>query len=80
MDNRFMLNFGRMIFEDSLPDDLTDDEYNIWYEHSFVPDGVGCRVGPAVVRVAAEAPPEPVSGSPGAPSSIDVQLALPRDS
>lgn len=36
--------------EDELPDDMTDAEYKQWFENSYVPDGVGCRVGPVFIR------------------------------
>lgn len=36
-----------MMFEDELPEDMTDAEYDTWFENSHVPDGVGCRMGPA---------------------------------
>jgi hypothetical protein len=36
--------------EDDLPEDMTADEYDRWYEQSYVPGGVGCRVGPVVNR------------------------------
>lgn len=32
--------------EDDLPEDMPQADYDEWYEQSFVPDGVGCRVGP----------------------------------
>ena len=35
------------MFEDELPE-MTDDEYNAWYENSHVPDDVGCRIGPKI--------------------------------
>jgi hypothetical protein len=35
-----------MMFEDELPDDMTNDDYDEWYKWSRVPDGVGCRMGP----------------------------------
>lgn len=33
--------------EDELPP-MTDEQYAQWFEVSYVPDGVGCRMGPAV--------------------------------
>lgn len=38
------------VHEDTLPESMTDAEYDAWYEHSGVQDGVGCRTGPRVVR------------------------------
>lgn len=35
-----------MMHEDELPEDMTDAEYDAWFAHSHVPDGVGCRMGP----------------------------------
>lgn len=43
------LHAGPIMFEDDLPIDLTHAEYEKWYAKSFVPGGVGCRVGPVVV-------------------------------
>jgi len=37
---------GEVVFEDELPEDMTDEEYDKWYETSYVPDGVGCRMRP----------------------------------
>lgn len=34
--------------EDELPRNMSDEEYDAWYEHSHVPGWVGCRVGPRV--------------------------------
>ena len=45
------------MFEDELPDDLTDLEYNLWFKKSYIPDGVGCRVGPKVKRKTTFTPP-----------------------
>ena len=33
------------VHEDDLPD-MTDEQYAAWFEVSYVPDGVGCRMGP----------------------------------
>jgi hypothetical protein len=33
-----------LMYEDELPEDMTDSEYSEWYEQSYVLDGV--RVGP----------------------------------
>ena len=35
-----------VVYEDDLPDDMTDEQYENWYRTSYVPDGLGCRVGP----------------------------------
>jgi len=35
-----------LIHEDELPPDISQEDYDRWYAQSFVPDGVGCRVGP----------------------------------
>lgn len=32
--------------EDDLPVDMPQADYDKWYARSFVPDGIGCRVGP----------------------------------
>lgn len=32
--------------EDELPEDIPQADYDEWYKRSYVPDGVGCRVGP----------------------------------
>ena len=37
------------IFEDELPDNITDSEYRNWFEHSRVADGV--RVGPLLMSI-----------------------------
>lgn len=39
-----------LINEDELPTELSDYEYAQWFKHSFIPGGVGCRVGPRVIR------------------------------
>jgi hypothetical protein len=36
-----------LIFEDELPE-MTDEQYSDWYDKSFIPGGIGCRVGPKV--------------------------------
>ena len=33
--------------EDELPP-MTDEQYDAWFALSYVPDGVGCRMGPAI--------------------------------
>lgn len=35
----------KLIHEDELPDDMTQKEYDEWYKKSYIPGGVGCRVG-----------------------------------
>lgn len=35
------------VHEDELPA-MTDEQYDAWFAVSYVPDGVGCRIGPAV--------------------------------
>lgn len=35
-----------LMFEDELPDNITDEEYAQWFQCSKVPNGVGCRIGP----------------------------------
>jgi hypothetical protein len=42
-----VLSPEELVFEDELPE-LTDEEYDVWYQASFIPDGGGCRVGPKV--------------------------------
>jgi hypothetical protein len=37
---------GPQVHEDELPI-MTDEEYAAWFALSYVPDGVGCRMGPA---------------------------------
>lgn len=32
--------------EDELPENMPQSDYDEWYERSFVPDGLGVRVGP----------------------------------
>lgn len=32
--------------EDELPEDMPQADYDEWYARSFVPGGVGCRIGP----------------------------------
>ena len=34
-----------IINEDELPE-MTEEEYDEWYENSYVQDNVGCHVGP----------------------------------
>jgi hypothetical protein len=36
--------------EDELPDDMTSEEYSEWFDKSWIPDGIGCRVGPIFAR------------------------------
>ena len=36
---------SKLIHEDDLPEDMTQTEYDAWFETSYVPGGVGCRVG-----------------------------------
>lgn len=38
------------LYEDELPEDLPEETYDLWYDLSIIPDGVGCRVGPALER------------------------------
>ena len=35
-----------IIYEDELPEDLTDAEYDLWFKESYISDGV--RVGPKI--------------------------------
>ncbi len=37
-----------MMFEDDLPETISDEDYDEWYRNSHVPDGVGCRMGPKI--------------------------------
>jgi hypothetical protein len=37
---------GDLMHEDELPENMPQADYDKWYAQSFVPDGVGCRVGP----------------------------------
>ena len=37
-----------VVHEDDLPVDISDDLYAKWFALSYVPDGVGCRCGPAL--------------------------------
>jgi len=39
---------GEIMHEDELPQ-MSDAEYSEWYEKSYIPGCVGCRVGPKVV-------------------------------
>lgn len=43
-------HIGPIMYEDDLPH-MTDEKYDEWYEKSFIPGGVGVRVGPAVKAV-----------------------------
>ena len=38
----------KVIHEDTLPEDISDELYAKWFALSYIPDGVGCRVGPAL--------------------------------
>lgn len=44
-------------YEDELPEDMTDAEYDAWVDQSFVPHRVGVRVGPRFVRWAQPSSP-----------------------
>lgn len=35
-----------LIHEDDLPEKISDEQYAKWFAVSFIPDGVGCRMGP----------------------------------
>jgi hypothetical protein len=37
----------RYMYEDQLPADMPKEDYDKWYAQSFVPNGIGFRVGPA---------------------------------
>lgn len=39
-----------LINEDELPTGLSDYEYAQWFKYSFISGGVGCRVGPRLVK------------------------------
>ena len=41
---------GDLMNEDELPEDITDAEYSAWFARSFIPGGIGCRVGPRFAR------------------------------
>jgi len=47
-DRRYSLNFTETVYEDTLPEDMTDADYAEWFSYSRI-DGV--RVGPGVSRV-----------------------------
>lgn len=47
-ERRYVLNFSEFWYEDDLPDDMTDEDYDEWFKYSTV-DFV--RKGPGVVRV-----------------------------
>jgi len=44
----------RYTYEDQLPPDMPKEDYEKWYAQSFVPNGIGFRVGPAYPFVTAE--------------------------
>lgn len=50
--------------EDELPADMPKEDYDKWYEQSWIPNGVGCRVGPRYpfesAQVAVEAAAEEI--------------------
>lgn len=50
-ERRYVNIEGAPIHEDTLPEDMSDEDYGEWFGRSFVPGGVGCRVGPPVQRV-----------------------------
>ena len=35
------------VHEDELPP-MTDEQYDSWFALSYLPNGIGCRIGPAV--------------------------------
>lgn len=41
-------HFVPIMHEDELPRNMTDRQYNQWFQHSHVPGWVGCRMGPRV--------------------------------
>ena len=45
------------VHEDELPSGISQEDYDKWYAQSWVPDGVGCRVGPPL-SIAITAPTE----------------------
>jgi hypothetical protein len=44
-------NARGFVHEDKLPEDFTDEDYSEWFEMSYVPGNVGCRVGPPVRKL-----------------------------
>ena len=44
---RFQNTLEAQVHEDELPP-MTDEQYDAWFALSYIPDGVGCRMGPAV--------------------------------
>jgi hypothetical protein len=44
-----ILNRNHIAYEDELPKDITDKEYDLWYENSWVEDGV--RIGYQLTRL-----------------------------
>ncbi len=52
------------INEDELPKSITDEQYAAWFKLSWIPDGVGCRVGPPVDLDGNLLTPTPVAGLP----------------
>ncbi len=56
----------RFINEDELPKSITDEQYAAWFKLSWIPDGVGCRVGPPVDLDGNLLTPTPVAGLPTA--------------
>ncbi len=38
---------GPQVHEDELPT-MTDEQYAAWFAVSYIPDGIGCRMGPAL--------------------------------
>lgn len=46
---RVKIGEGKM-HEDELPKNLSQILYDWWYELSEIPDNVGCRVGPIIIK------------------------------
>ncbi len=60
---------GAYVHEDELPKSITDEQYAAWYKRSWIPGGVGCRVGPPVDENGDMAPA--MGGlSPGVPENL----------
>jgi hypothetical protein len=47
-ERRYRLDNAYMTYEDELPEDMTDADYEAWFDESYV-DGV--RIGPGVFRL-----------------------------
>ena len=50
LDTGNRMKLESIMYEDELPDEMTQEQYDAWYEKSFILGGrVGVRVGPMFV-------------------------------